>query len=108
MNNNKFINLALKLAINNVEKRIGGPFGAIIVKDGEIISEGINKVTHSNDPTAHAEISAIREACQKLKTPFLNECIIYSSCEPCPMCYSAIRWAKINEIYYCNTRKEAK
>ena len=106
--NEKFSELAINLAINNVKNNNGGPFGAVIVKNNEIISTGVNTVIGNNDPTSHAEIMAIREACKKLGTPFLNDCIIYSSCEPCPMCYSAIRWAKIDKIYYNNTRKEAK
>jgi guanine deaminase len=106
--NNQIITSALKLALKNVEDRKGGPFGAVIVKNNKIISEGVNNVTSSNDPTAHAEVVAIRDACKKMETPFLEDCVIYSSCEPCPMCYSAIRWAKIKKIYYCNTREEAK
>lgn len=106
--NKKFSELAINLAINNVKNNNGGPFGAVIVKNNEIISTGVNTVIGNNDPTSHAEIMAIRETCKKLGTPFLNDCIIYSSCEPCPMCYSAIRWAKIDKIYYSNTRKEAK
>ena len=82
--------------------------GAVIVKDGEIVGRGYNKVTSTNDPTAHAEVVAIRDACHFLNSFQLEGCTIYSSCEPCPMCYSAIRWAKIKKIYYCNTRKEAK
>ena len=86
----------------------GGPFGSVVVKDNKIISEGSNKVTSLNDPTAHAEIVAIRNACQKLKTFNLSGCEIYTTCEPCPMCLSAIYWARIDKIYYANTREDAK
>lgn len=85
----------------------GGPFGAIIVKNGKIIAKGCNRVTSTNDPTAHAEIVAIREATQKLQDFSLKECILYTSCEPCPMCLSAIYWARIAEVYYANTRTDA-
>ncbi len=85
----------------------GGPFGAIVVKNGEIIGIGKNNVTIGNDPTAHAEIVAIRDACKKISDFQLSGCIIYSSCEPCPMCLSAIYWAQIKEIYFANTRKDA-
>lgn len=85
----------------------GGPFGAVIVKDGKIIGEGWNKVTSSNDPTAHAEVSAIRDACAKSNSFELAGAEIYTSCEPCPMCLSAIYWARISKIYYGNTRKDA-
>lgn len=103
-----FIEKAINLSIENVSKNKGGPFGAVIVRDNEIVSEGYNNVITNSDPTAHAEIVAIRNACKKLNTPFLENCTIYSSCEPCPMCYGAIKWAKIKKIYYCNTREQAK
>lgn len=103
----KFMRLAIKLADKNVQKAIGGPFGAVIVKDGKIIAKSGNKVTLKNDPTAHAEISAIRIACKKLNTFDLHGCVIYTSCEPCPMCLSAIYWAHIDEIYYANTKEDA-
>lgn len=90
-----------------VENNFGGPFGAIIVKDNEIISEAWNTVTSTNDPTAHAEINAIRNACKKLNTFDLSGCELYTSCEPCPMCLSAIYWARIDKIYYANTKKDA-
>ena len=98
---------AIELSRENVKSSRGGPFGAVIVKDGKIISEGVNSVTQNNDPTAHAEVSAIRKACEKLKTFDLTGTIIYTSCEPCPMCLSAIYWARISTIYYANTKKDA-
>lgn len=85
----------------------GGPFGALIAKNGEIIAEGSNKVTINNDPTAHAEVCAIRNACEKLNTFELTDCEIYTSCEPCPMCLGAIYWAHLAKIYYGNNRKDA-
>lgn len=97
---------AIALANASVE-RGGGPFGAVIVKDGEVIAEGSNSVTLNTDPTAHAEVTAIREACRKLDTFHLEDCTIYTSCEPCPMCLGAIYWAGIKRIYYGNTRKDA-
>ena len=103
----KFMAKAIELSINSANT-IGGPFGSVIVKDGKIIAEGSNKVTYSNDPTAHGEIVAIREACKKLKTFDLSGCEIYTSCEPCPMCLSAIYWSRLGKIYYANTREDAK
>ena len=97
---------AIALANASVE-RGGGPFGAVIVKDGKVIAEGSNCVTLNTDPTAHAEVTAIREACRRLGTFNLNGCVIYTSCEPCPMCLGAIYWAGIKEIFYGNTRKDA-
>ena len=85
----------------------GGPFGAIVVRRGKIVGRGWNRVTSTNDPTAHAEISAIRDACRKLKTFQLDDCELYTSCEPCPMCLAAIYWARVKKIYYANTRKDA-
>ena len=104
---NKFMARAIELSIKSAST-IGGPFGSVIVKDSKIISEGSNKVTFLNDPTAHAEIVAIRNACQKLRTFNLSGCEIYTTCEPCPMCLSAIYWARIDKIYYANTREDAK
>ena len=104
---NKFMTRAIELSIESA-KTVGGPFGSVIVKDNKIISEGSNKVTSSNDPTAHAEIVAIRNACQELKTFDLLGCEIYTTCEPCPMCLSAIYWSKIDRIFYANTREDAK
>ena len=106
-NNSKFILRAIELSIESA-KKVGGPFGSIIVKDNQIISEGSNQVTSTNDPTAHGEIVAIREACKKLNTFNLAGCDLYSSCEPCPMCLSAIYWAHIDKIFYANTRDDAK
>lgn len=104
---NKFMKEAIKLSIDNIKKG-GGPFGAVIEKDGKIISTGTNHVTRQNDPTAHAEILAIREAAKKLKTFDLSGCTIYSSCEPCPMCLGAIYWAHIDKIYFGNTKYDAR
>ena len=104
---NEFMKRAIELSIESVN-RGGGPFGSIIVKDNNIVAEGSNKVTLTNDPTAHGEIVAIREACKKLDNFSLNDCELYSTCEPCPMCLSAIYWARIDKIYYANTRKDAQ
>ena len=104
---NKFMLRAIELSIKSANGA-GGPFGCVVVKDNKIIAEGSNKVTFSNDPTAHAEIVAIREACKKLNTFNLSGCDIYASCEPCPMCLSAIYWSHIDNIYYANTRDDAK
>ena len=106
-NNSKFILRAIEISIESA-KTVGGPFGSIIVKDNQIISEGSNRVTSTNDPTAHGEIVAIREACKKLNTFNLAGCDLYSSCEPCPMCLSAIYWSHIDKIFYANTRDDAK
>ncbi|MBR2958367.1 MAG: nucleoside deaminase [Bacteroidales bacterium] len=103
---NEYMRRAIALADESV-RRGGGPFGAVIVKDGVIIAEGSNSVTILNDPTAHAEVSAIREACRRLGTFHLDDCTIYTSCEPCPMCLGAIYWAGIKQIFYGNTRKDA-
>jgi len=105
--NNEFMKRAIELSVESVNKG-GGPFGSIVVKDNKIIAEGSNKVTPTNDPTAHGEIVAIREACKKLNTFTLSGCELYSSCEPCPMCLSAIYWARIEKIYYANTREDAR
>ena len=104
---NKFMLKAIELSIKSAET-IGGPFGCVIVKDNKIISEGSNKVTSTNDPTAHGEIVAIREACLKLNTFNLAGCELYSTCEPCPMCLSAIYWSHIDRVFYANTRDDAK
>ena len=104
---NKFMLRAIELSIKSANG-IGGPFGCVVVKDNMIVAEGSNKVTFSNDPTAHAEIVAIRDACKKLNTFNLSGCDIYASCEPCPMCFSAIYWSHIDNIYYANTREDAK
>jgi tRNA(Arg) A34 adenosine deaminase TadA len=102
-----FMREAIGLARNNVRGGCGGPFGAILVRDGEIIARGTNQVTTWNDPTAHAEIVAIREACRNLNTFRLDACEIYCTCEPCPMCLGAIYWARIHAVYYANTRADA-
>lgn len=98
---------AIRLSIESVESG-GGPFGAVILKDGIEIASGYNQVTQKNDPTAHAEVTAIRQAAEKLKDFNLSGCEIYTSCEPCPMCLSAIYWARIDKIYYANTKDDAK
>ena len=98
---------AIELSIENVE-RGGGPFGSLIVSDNKIVCEGSNKVTLTNDPTAHGEIVAIRKACKLLKSFSLKGCDLYTSCEPCPMCMSVIYWARIDNVYYANTRNDAK
>ncbi len=102
----EYMELAAKLALDNVDAG-GGPFGAVIVRNGEVISMGVNSVTLLNDPTAHAEINAIRNACSSLSTFKLPGCIVYSSCEPCPMCLSALYWAGVKKIYYGNTQQDA-
>lgn len=103
----RFMQMAIDASVDNVRNG-GGPFGAVIVKDGKLVATGVNRVTANNDPTAHAEVSAIRNACQKLGTFKLNGCVIYTSCEPCPMCLSAIYWSGIQKIYYGNTAIDAK
>jgi tRNA(Arg) A34 adenosine deaminase TadA len=104
---NKFMTRAIELSIESVNTG-GGPFGSVIVKDDKIIAEGFNKVTSTNDPTAHGEIVAIRKACKSLNNFNLSGCELYSTCEPCPMCLSAIYWAHIDKVYYANTRDDAK
>ena len=98
---------AIRLSVENVESGNGGPFAALVVKNGQIISRGINRVTSTNDPTAHAEVVAISEACKTLDTYQLDDCEIYTSCEPCPMCLGAIYWARPRKIYFANTRHDA-
>ncbi|MCU1343293.1 MAG: tRNA-specific adenosine-34 deaminase [Candidatus Acidoferrum typicum] len=104
---NPFMARAIELSIENVRSRRGGPFGAVVVKEGEIIAEGVNCVTKLNDPTAHAEVMAIREACRKLKMFELTNCEIYTSCEPCPMCLGAIYWARLTRLFFGNTAADA-
>ena len=104
---NLYMMRAIELSIESAKSK-GGPFGCVIVKNNKIIAEGSNKVTMNNDPTAHGEIVAIREACKKLNTFNLSGCDLYSSCEPCPMCLSAIYWSRIENIFYANTRTDAK
>ena len=103
----KFLSQAIELASENVKSGNGGPFGAIIVKDGEIIATGVNNVTSNNDPTAHAEVTAIRNACTKLNSFQLDGCEIYSSCEPCPMCLGAIYWARPKALYFAASKNDA-
>lgn len=103
----KFMQAAIDEAQNFMKSKSGGPFGAVIVKDNQIIATGSNLVTIQNDPTAHAEIVAIRNACKKLNNFSLNECQIYSSCEPCPMCLSAIYWSRLTAVYFAADRKDA-
>jgi tRNA(Arg) A34 adenosine deaminase TadA len=98
---------ALDLAVDNVRTGLGGPFGAVVAIDGQIVGEGANRVTSSNDPTAHAEILAIRTACSNLQRFELRDCEIYTSCEPCPMCLGAILWARLKRIYFSATQKDA-
>jgi guanine deaminase len=103
----KFMRMAIELSESNVREGQGGPFGAVIVKDGIVLVRSANRVIQENDPTAHAEISAIRLACQKLGTYNLSGCEIYTSCEPCPMCLGAIYWSHIDKIYYANSKEDA-
>lgn len=101
---NEFMNVAIELSKDNKD---GGPFGACIVKEGKIIGKGFNKVIKNNDPTAHAEIEAIREACKNINSYDLSDCELYTSCYPCPMCLSAIIWSNIKKVYYANTKEDA-
>lgn len=98
---------AIQLSIDSVRAGEGGPFGAVIVREGKIIAEGVNRVTSSNDPTAHAEVLAIRQACEALGVFELKDCELYTSCEPCPMCLGAIYWARLSQIYFANTAEDA-
>jgi tRNA(Arg) A34 adenosine deaminase TadA len=98
---------AIRLSIQMMRRGKGGPFGAVVVRKGRIVGRGCNQVTSSNDPTAHAEIVAIREACKRLKTFVLDDCELYTSCEPCPMCLAAIYWARVRAVFYGNTRQDA-
>jgi len=107
MSNEDFMQMAIDLSEYNVKQGQGGPFGAVIVKDGMVVARSANKVVPTNDPTAHAEVSVIRLACQELNTYSLAGCEIYTSCEPCPMCLGAIYWARIDKIYYANTKADA-
>src|SRR5437762_8423656 len=102
-----FMREAIRLSIQMMRLGQGGPFGAVVVKGNKIVGRGCNQVTSANDPTAHAEIVAIRETCRRLKTFELDGCDLYTSCEPCPMCLSAIYWARIRSVFYGNTRKDA-
>ena len=107
MTHEYFMEKAVELSLENMRAGKGGPFGAIIVRQGKIVGTGANHVTSDNDPTAHAEVVAIRDACKNLGTFQLDDCEIYTSCEPCPMCLAAIYWARSKAIYYANTRKDA-
>jgi tRNA(Arg) A34 adenosine deaminase TadA len=103
-----YLQRSIEIAETNCKANNGGPFGAVIVRDGKIVAECGNSVTTTNDPTAHAEVNAIREACKKLNTFDLSDCEIYASCEPCPMCLSAIYWARIPKLYYAANKHDAK
>jgi guanine deaminase len=103
----EFMWAAIRLSLQKMRENRGGPFGAVIVRKGKVVSRGWNQVTSLNDPTAHAEIVAIRRACKKLKTFQLDDCELYTSCEPCPMCLGAIYWSRLSKVYYANTRKDA-
>ena len=102
-----FMKAAIAMASKGMNSNAGGPFGAVVVRNGEIISAGHNEVTSTNDPTAHAEVVAIRNACEKLGSFQLDDCIVYTSCEPCPMCLGAIYWARPKKVFYGNTKKDA-
>jgi guanine deaminase len=103
----EFMQRAIELARRGIERNDGGPFGAVVVRDGRVVGEGCNRVTSTNDPTAHAEIVAIREACRNLNSFQLADCVIYTSCEPCPMCLGAIYWARPKRLVYAGTRDDA-
>jgi guanine deaminase len=107
MTTNPFMARAIALSLENVRSGEGGPFAAVVVKNGRIIAEGTNRVTSANDPTAHAEIVAIREACRVVGSFQLSDCEIYTSCEPCPMCVGAIYWARPAKVYFANTAEDA-
>lgn len=107
MSNATFMREAVQLAEQGMRSGRGGPFGCVVVRRGEIVGRGSNRVTSTNDPTAHAEVVAIRDACTKLATFQLTDCELYTSCEPCPMCLSAIYWARIPQVFYGNTRADA-
>ncbi len=102
----EFMQMAIELSVENIDSG-GGPFGAVIVRDGKLIAKGANRVVPNNDPTAHAEVVAIRNACRELETFDLSGCTVYTSCEPCPMCLSALYWAGISRICYANTKRDA-
>jgi tRNA(Arg) A34 adenosine deaminase TadA len=103
----KFMREAIRLSLVKMRENCGGPFGAVVVREGTIVARGWNRVTSTNDPTAHAEVTAIRRACKKLKSFQLGDCELYTSCEPCPMCLAAIYWARLNRVYFANTRMDA-
>jgi tRNA(Arg) A34 adenosine deaminase TadA len=103
----RFMREAIRISREKMQRNHGGPFGAVVVRDGKIVGRGWNQVTSRNDPTAHAEVVAIRNACRRLKTFRLSDCELYTSCEPCPMCLAAIYWARLQRVYYANTRHDA-
>jgi tRNA(Arg) A34 adenosine deaminase TadA len=103
----KFMREAIRLSLAKMRGNCGGPFGAVVVRKGKIVGRGWNRVTSANDPTAHAEILAIRDACKRLKTFQLDDCELYTSCEPCPMCLAAIYWARLKKVFYANTKQDA-
>jgi tRNA(Arg) A34 adenosine deaminase TadA len=103
----EFMREAIRLSRIKMRQNCGGPFGAVVVRQGKMIARGWNRVTSANDPTAHAEVTAIRSACRKLKSFHLSDCELYTSCEPCPMCLAAIYWARLKQVYYANTRADA-
>ena len=105
--NKKFMREAIRLSIQMMRRGKGGPFGAVVVRGNRVVGRGCNDVTSGNDPTAHAEIVAIRDACRRLKSFQLEDCDLYTSCEPCPMCLSAMYWARLRSVYYGNTRRDA-
>ncbi|MDX5422354.1 MAG: nucleoside deaminase, partial [Hymenobacteraceae bacterium] len=105
--NETFMREAITLSIEKMQQGLGGPFGAVVVRNGAVVARGYNNVLSSNDPTAHAEVDAIRKACQALGTYQLTDCDLYTSCEPCPMCLGAIYWARFRKVYYGNTREDA-
>src|ERR1700722_3571351 len=104
---NAFMREAIRISIQKMRRGLGGPLGAVVVRNGRIVGRGWNQVTSSNDPTAHAEVVAIRDACRRLGTFQLDDCELYTSCEPCPMCLSAMYWARLKKVWYANTRKDA-
>jgi tRNA(Arg) A34 adenosine deaminase TadA len=103
----EFMRAAIRLSLEKMRHGEGGPFGAVVVRRGKIVGRGWNRVTSANDPTAHAEVTAIRDACRRLKTFRLDDCEIYASCEPCPMCLAAIYWARVGKIFYAGARRDA-
>jgi len=105
--NPKFMREAIRISLEKMRRNHGGPFGAVVVRRGRIVGRGWNEVTSTNDPTAHAEIVAIRQACRRLGKFHLDDCELYTSCEPCPMCLAAIYWARLKRVYFANTRKDA-
>jgi tRNA(Arg) A34 adenosine deaminase TadA len=107
MSHETFMRDAIRLSVESVRSGKGGPFGCVIVRGGKVLARGSNQVTSTCDPTAHAEVVAIREACKALGTHQLTDCVLYTSCEPCPMCLSAIYWARIPDVYYGNSRQDA-